>query len=89
MSTSTGQNTTGPTRSQEAGPHDVGADAYFSLTSPAGNLLGIANVTQRREALIARELATDEEIAGHLRAMTDNTITIGTLPLISAWGRQP
>lgn len=74
---------------REAGLREVGADAYFSLTAAAGNLLGIANVTQLREALIARGLATDEEVDGHLRAMADETITIGTLPLISAWGRQP
>lgn len=73
----------------DAGLREVGADAYFSLTAPAGNMLGIANVTQLRDALIARELATDEEVDGHLRAMADETITIGTLPLISAWGQQP
>ncbi len=73
----------------EAGLREVGADAYFSLTAPAGNMLGIANVSQMRQALIARELATNEEVDGHLRAMADGTITIGTLPLISAWGRQP
>ena len=67
----------------------MGADAYFSLTAPAGNMLGIANVAQLREALIARGLATNEEVDGHLRAMADATITIGTLPLISAWGQQP
>ncbi len=73
----------------EAGLREVGADAYFSLSAPAGNMLGIANVTQLREALVARGLATDEEIDGHLRAMADGTVTIGTLPLISAWGQQP
>jgi SAM-dependent methyltransferase len=72
-----------------AGLHDVGADAYFSLTAPAGNMLGIANVTQLRETLVARSLATVDEVDGHLRAMADGTVTIGTLPLISAWGRQP
>jgi SAM-dependent methyltransferase len=74
---------------REAGLSEVGADAYFSLTAPAGNMLGIANVAQLREALIARGLATDEEVDGHLRAMADATITIGTLPLISAWGQRP
>lgn len=72
----------------EAGLHEVGADAYFSLNAPACNMLGIANVTQLRDALIARGLATDEEVDGHLRAMADGTITIGTLPLISAWGQR-
>lgn len=73
----------------EAGLREVGADAYFSLTAPAGNMLGIANVTHMRDALIAREFATREEVDGHLRAMADGTITIGTLPLISAWGQHP
>lgn len=78
-----------PRTLHEAGLREVGADAYFSLTAPAGNMLGVANVTQLREALIVRELASEEEVDGHLRAMADGTITIGTLPLISAWGRQP
>lgn len=77
-----------PRALHEAGLREVGADAYFSLTAPAGNMLGIANVTQLREALIACELATSDDVDGHLRAMADGTITIGTLPLISAWGQQ-
>jgi hypothetical protein len=72
-----------------AGLLDVGADAFFAVTAPAGNTLGLANVTHLRDALIARRLATEEEVDGHLRAMADGTVTIGTLPLISAWGRHP
>jgi hypothetical protein len=76
-----------PRALDEAGLREVGADAYFSLTAPAGNMLGIANITQLRDALIARGLATSAEVDGHLRAMADGTIAIGTLPLISAWGQ--
>lgn len=66
-----------------------GCRCLYSLTAPAGNALGIANVAQLREALVARELATEDEVDGHLRAMADGTITIGTVPLISARGRRP
>ena len=73
----------------EAGLCDVGADAFFAVTAPAGNMLGLANVTQLRDALVARELATRDEVDAHLQAMGDGTVTIGTLPLVSAWGRRP
>ena len=73
----------------ETGLCEVGAEAFFAVTAPAGTTLAIANVTQLRDALIARQLASREEVDGHLRAMADRSITVGTLPLVSAWGRKP
>lgn len=74
---------------REVGLHEVGADAFFAVTAPAGNMLGLVNVRHMRDALIARQFATEDEVDGHLRAMADGTVTIGTLPLISAWGQHP
>jgi SAM-dependent methyltransferase len=73
---------------REAGLTQVGADAFFAVTAPAANMLALANVTQLRDALIARELATAEEIDTHLQATADQTVSLGTLPLISAWGQR-
>jgi SAM-dependent methyltransferase len=73
---------------RDAGLRGVGADAYFAVDLPAANLLGIANVTQMRDSLIAERLATAAEIDAHLHAMADGTVNIGTLPLVSAWGQR-
>ena len=77
-----------PRAFRAAGLRNVGADAFFTVTVPAGNMLGIANVKQMRDALIARQLATQDEVDAHLHAMAEGTVNIGTLPLISVWGQR-
>lgn len=66
----------------------VGADAYFAVTTAAANALSFANISQVRDALIDRQLATGEEIDAHLAAVADGTIDVGTAPLISVWGQR-
>jgi SAM-dependent methyltransferase len=73
---------------RELGLEQVGADAYFAVAAPAANALNHANISQVQDALIAQDLATREEIDAHLTATADGTIDVGTLPLISAWGRR-
>lgn len=73
---------------RQAGLHRVGADAFFAIADPAANTLGIANVIQVRDALIENALVTPSEIDAHLQAMTEGTVDVGTMPLISTWGRR-
>jgi ubiquinone/menaquinone biosynthesis C-methylase UbiE len=73
---------------RDAGLTQVGADAYLPVAIPAGNVLSVANITQVRDALIEQQLATQDEIDAHVAAMADATITVGTPPLISAWGQR-
>jgi trans-aconitate methyltransferase len=73
---------------RELGLVRVGADAYFAVTAPAANALSLANVSQVRDALVAQQLATREEIDAHLTAVADGMIDVGTAPLISAWGQR-
>jgi hypothetical protein len=51
---------------REAGLEDVGADAYFPITSSACAVLETATVQQIRSRLVAEGLATDEEVDWHL-----------------------
>lgn len=74
---------------REAGLEDVRADAYFPIALPAATALEDASVRQVREKLVARGLATDEEIEEHLSNVTAGRLDLATSPMISAWGRRP
>ncbi|MEV4314082.1 methyltransferase domain-containing protein [Actinocrispum sp. NPDC049592] len=72
-----------------AGLTEVGADAYFPVTSPACDLLEEATVLQIRHRLVAAGLATDAEIDQHLGNVRAGRLDLTISPLISAWGRKP
>ncbi|MFG2790870.1 methyltransferase [Streptomyces sp. NPDC048419] len=74
---------------REAGLHDVRADAYFPLTSPACAALESATVRQIRDRLVAADIATDEDIDRHLANVAAGGMDLATAPMISAWGRKP
>ncbi|MFF5545608.1 methyltransferase [Streptomyces olivaceoviridis] len=73
---------------REAGLHDVEADAYFPVASPACTALETATVRQIRARLVAAGLATDAEIDQHLANVETGTMDLTTAPMISAWGRK-
>ncbi|MFG2355745.1 methyltransferase domain-containing protein [Streptomyces sp. NPDC048521] len=73
---------------REAGLHEVEADAYFPVTSPACTALEAATVRQIRDRLVAAGLATDEEIDRHLANVEAGDMDLATAPMISAWGRK-
>ncbi|WP_030348018.1 methyltransferase [Streptomyces sp. NRRL S-1022] len=73
---------------REAGLHDVEADAYFPVTSPACTALETATVRQIRARLVAAGLATDAEIDQHLANVEAGAMDLTTAPMISAWGRK-
>ncbi|MFE1309539.1 methyltransferase domain-containing protein [Streptomyces sp. NPDC058755] len=73
---------------REAGLHDVAADAYFPVTSPACTALESATVRQIRDRLVAAGLATDEDVDRHLANVEAGGMDLATAPMISAWGRK-
>ncbi|MET9446470.1 methyltransferase [Streptomyces cinerochromogenes] len=73
---------------RQAGLHDVEADAYFPVTSPACTALEAATVRQIRDRLLSAGLATDAEIDQHLANVESGTMDLTTAPMISAWGRK-
>ncbi|GGS87333.1 methyltransferase [Streptomyces cinerochromogenes] len=73
---------------RQAGLHDVEADAYFPVTSPACTALEAATVRQIRHRLVSAGLATDAEIDRHLANVESGTMDLTTAPMISAWGRK-
>ncbi|MEU5364470.1 methyltransferase domain-containing protein [Streptomyces sp. NPDC005925] len=73
---------------REAGLHQVAADAYFPLTSPACAALESATVRQIRDQLVSAGLATDEDIDRHLANVATGAMDLTTAPMISAWGRK-
>ncbi len=73
---------------REVGLHDVQADAYSPVASPACTALEAATVRQVRNRLVAAGLATDAEIDRHLANVEAGTMDLATAPMISAWGRQ-
>ncbi|MYU08812.1 methyltransferase domain-containing protein [Streptomyces sp. SID8366] len=73
---------------REAGLHEVGADGFFPITSPACTALEAATVRQIRGRLLAAGLATDEEIDRHLANVEAGDMDLTTAPMISAWGRK-
>ncbi|MFI5642319.1 methyltransferase domain-containing protein [Streptomyces goshikiensis] len=74
---------------REAGLAEVGADAYFPITSPACAVLEDATVRQIRGLLVAGGLADDAEIDRHLSNVAAGRLDLATAPMISAWGRRP
>lgn len=74
---------------REAGLAEVGADAYFPITSPACAVLEDATVRQIRGLLVAEGLADDQEIDHHLANVATGRLDLATAPMISAWGRRP
>ncbi len=74
---------------RSAGLTEVGADAYFPVTSPACDILEEATVLQIRHRLVAAGLATDPEIDQHLDNVRAGRLDLTISPLISAWGRKP
>ncbi|WP_431962916.1 class I SAM-dependent methyltransferase [Actinacidiphila sp. bgisy160] len=74
---------------REAGLEDVGADAYFPITSPACAVLETATVGHIRQRLVAAGLATDEEVERHLANVATGMLDLATAPMVSAWGRRP
>ncbi len=48
-----------------------------------------ATVTQIRDLLVARGLATPAEIDEHLANVAGGALDLATSPLITAWGRTP
>lgn len=73
---------------REAGLCQVGADAYFPVTSPACATLESAVVRQIRDRLTAAGLATDDDIERHLANVISGAMDLTTAPMISAWGRK-
>jgi SAM-dependent methyltransferase len=78
-----------PRALRRAGLVDVAADAYFPVGGPDCTVLERATVEQIRSQLVARGLATDEEIDRHLAGVTSGGLDFATSPMISAWGRKP
>ncbi|MFD4597554.1 methyltransferase domain-containing protein [Streptomyces sp. NPDC058464] len=73
---------------REAGLHQVEADAYFPVASPACTALETATVRQIRDRLVTAGLATDAEIDRHLTNVATGGMDLATAPMISAWGRK-
>lgn len=73
---------------REAGLHQVEADAYFPVTSPACAALESATVRQIRGRLVTAGLATDEDVDRHLANVASGSMDLATAPMISAWGRK-
>jgi ubiquinone/menaquinone biosynthesis C-methylase UbiE len=71
-----------------AGLTDVGADAFFPLTSPACDLLEAATVNHIRDGLIAGGYASAAEIDCHLANVATGGLDLATSPMVSAWGRR-
>ncbi len=79
-----------PRRLRALGLRDVGADAYFPITSPAATTLELATVAQIRDRLVAAGLASDAEIDRHLGNVAAGRVPdLATSPMVSAWGRRP
>jgi SAM-dependent methyltransferase len=76
-----------PRRLREAGLVDVQADAYFPIASPACMVLERTTITQIRQQLVERRLATEADIERHLANVATGRMDLATSPLISAWGR--
>ena len=73
---------------REAGLHEVEADGFFPMASPACTALEAATVRQIRDRLLDAGLATAEEIEQHLANVEAGDMDLTTAPMISAWGRK-
>jgi SAM-dependent methyltransferase len=78
-----------PRRLRAAGLVDVGAEAFFPVTSPACNELELATTEQIRQRLLDAGIATNDEIEHHLANVRAGRLDVATSPLVSAWGRRP
>ena len=74
---------------REAGLLDVAADAFVPLRHPASVDLEKTTIRMVRDQLVARQLATAEEIDRHLANVATGRLDLAQPPLISAWGRKP
>jgi SAM-dependent methyltransferase len=74
---------------RDAGLVAVGSDAYFPMGGPACTELERATVEQIRERLVSGGLATEAEIAEHLRNVESGLLDLATSPMVSAWARKP
>jgi SAM-dependent methyltransferase len=74
---------------RSAGLEEIQADAFFPVSSPAGNRLEMATTEQIRHRLTEAGLATDEEIDEHLANVGRGMMDLSISPLISAWGKKP
>ena len=66
----------------------MAADAYFPVALPACAPLELATVKFLREQLIAKGIATAEEIDRHLASVAAGRLDLAQPPMISAWGRR-
>jgi SAM-dependent methyltransferase len=73
---------------REAGLGNVEADAFFPVSSPAGNRLERATIEQLREQLLVDGGLTADELDEHLANLGAGRLDVATAPLISAWGRR-
>lgn len=78
-----------PRMFKAAGLTQVGADAYFPLAMPAVAALERANVSQVRDALIARGRVVTADIDRYLQLTATAEIDLATAPLVSTWGQRP
>lgn len=69
---------------------DVGAEAFFPITSPACATLERATIEQIRDRLIDAGIATPNDIDQHLDNLAAGRLPdLATAPMISAWARKP
>jgi SAM-dependent methyltransferase len=78
-----------PHRLRAAGLEDVAADAAFPIRHPACIPLEVATITLVRDQLVAREIATEEEIEQHLASVVAGRLDLTQPPMISCWGWRP
>jgi SAM-dependent methyltransferase len=71
-----------------AGLGEVAADAYFPVALPACAPLEVATVKFLRGQLLAKGIATSEEIDRHLANVAAGRLDLAQPPMISAWGRR-
>lgn len=73
---------------RDSGLAEVGADAYFPITSRDCAVLEAATVAHIRSELVRAGLAGEADIEQHLAAVAGGNLDLTTAPLISAWGRR-
>jgi SAM-dependent methyltransferase len=79
-----------PRRLRGLGLRDVGADAFFPITSAAATTLELTTIAQIRDRLVAAGLATDAEIDRHRDDVAAGLVPdLATSPMVTAWGRKP
>lgn len=78
-----------PRLMRNAGLIQVQSAAYFPMGGPACSELERATVEQIRDRLVTAGIATDAEIALHLRNVATGRLDLSTSPMVSAWGRKP